>query len=145
MANYYGIARSNYFAVKDVDAFLAEMAKYPVEVITQPLKDEEGNQVDTLYGFIDADDDGGANIWSYYEDAEDGSGDYQDIEWAEVFQRHLQDDWVAIIMESGSEKHRYVGGLSLAFNNKGEKREIYLSNITTLAEELGSHILPAHY
>jgi hypothetical protein len=54
MANFYGQARSNYFAVKDAGSFLDEMTQYPVEVITQ---EKDGV---TLYGFVDADADGGA-------------------------------------------------------------------------------------
>jgi hypothetical protein len=139
MANYYGQARSNYFAVKDPEAFTTEMQKYPVKLITQ---ETDGK---TLYGFLDKDDDGGANIWSYYGETEDGDGDYQDIEWTEVFKRHLVDGWVAILMESGAEKYRYIGGLASAYNNKGEVKTIMLYDIYELAKGLGEHITEATY
>jgi hypothetical protein len=140
MANYYGTARSNYFLVKDPEAFTNEMSKYPVHIIT---KDVDGV---TLYGFLDKDPDGGANIWAYYPEDEDGDfGDIEDLEWEEVFKRHLADDWVAVIMECGAEKHRYLGGFAGAYNNKGETKTITLGDIYGLATNLGSNITEAYY
>jgi hypothetical protein len=136
MANYYGTARSNYFLVKDPEAFTTEMSKYPVTVIT---KDVDGV---TLYGFLDADDDGGADIWAYYEHEE---SDIEDLNWEEVFKRHLADDWVAVIMECGAEKHRYLGGFAGAYNNKGETKTITLGDIYGLATSLGGNITEAYY
>lgn len=136
MANYIGQARTNYFAVKDPEAFTNEMSKYPVQVIT---KEQDGI---TLYGFIDEDPDGGANIWCYYDD---DSEDLTDIEWEDIFKRHLQDDWVAILMESGSEKYRYIGGLASAYNNKGETKTVMLYDIYELAKGLGNRFTEATY
>jgi len=136
MANYYGKARSNYFAVKDAEAFTSEMAQYPIEVITRDAEDG------TLYGFIDEDPDGGADIWCYWDEEAD---EQIDIEWAEVFKRHLQDGWVAILLESGAEKYRYVGGMASAFNNKGEEKTIMLNDIYELAQGLGENITRAEY
>lgn len=140
MANYYGVARSNYFLVKDPEAFVNEMSKYPVEVIA---KEVDGV---VLHGFIDRDEDGGANIWAHFSEDEDGDfDDYEDIEWEEVFKRHLADDWVAIIMETGAEKHRYLSGFAGAYNNKGETKVITLGDIYALATNLGSNITQAYY
>ena len=107
MANYYGTTRTNYFAVKDADAFREELSKYPVEVITK----EAGvnGEVATLYGFMDSDLDGSGDVWNYYN-PETHEG--EEIHWDEVFARHLADGWVAIIITSGAEKHRYVNGFA---------------------------------
>ena len=136
MANFYGQARSNYFAVKDTNAFLDEMTQYPVEVITQ---EKDGV---TLYGFVDADADGGADVWSKWDE---DIADTVEIDWAEVFKRHLQDDWVAVIVSVGWEKYRYFQGDTVAFNNKGESKTINLEHIYELASDLGSNRTYATY
>ena len=146
MANYYGVGRTNYFAVKDAKAFEAEMADYPVEVITR--KDEDGKKV--LYGLMDANEDGGGWVWSHYRTLtdEDGNEEWADfeIDWTDVFARHLVDGWVAILVETGAEKYRYVSGYALAVNSKGETREINLSrDIDKLAQELGENVTDASY
>lgn len=135
MANFYGQARTNYFLVKNADAFLEEMQKYPVEII----KEVKNGQ--TLYGFMDADDNGGGNI-DYYTDEE---GNYLTTDWAEVFKQHLADDWVAIIVSSGAEKYRYIAGHATAYNNKGEEVHLDLSDIYNLANQIGSQFTLAEY
>jgi hypothetical protein len=140
MANYYGVARTNYFAVKSAEDFTAEMANYPVEVITSVNVAGE-----TLYGLMDTNSDGGGWEWSYVAEMEDEDGEpYEtdlEIDWVEVFARHLEDGWVAILMETGAEKYRYLSGYALAVNSKGESREINLSrDIDKLANELGENV-----
>lgn len=136
MANFYGQARTNYFKVKDEDAFLEELGKYPVQII----KEEKDGEI--LYGFLDDDSNGGGAI-DYYEDE---NGEYLEVEWAEFFKRHLEDNWVAVIIESGSEKYRYISGHATAFNNKGEAIHLDLSDIYALAtEKLGEKITLAEY
>lgn len=140
MANYYGQGRTNYFAVKDAEAFKDEMANYPVEVITT-----EGENGVTLYGLLDSNSDGGGWDWSYVAELEDEDGEIVEtdleIDWVEVFARHLVDGWVAILMETGAEKYRYLSGYALAVNSKGESREINLSrDIDKLAREIGETV-----
>jgi hypothetical protein len=140
MANYYGVARTNYFAVKSAEDFTAEMANYPVEIIT--TEDKDGV---TLYGLMDQNSDGGGWDWSYVAELEDEDGEIietdLEIDWVEVFARHLADGWVAILMETGAEKYRYLSGYALAVNSKGESREINLSrDIDKLAHELGDTV-----
>lgn len=135
MANYYGQARSNYFFVKDSEAFLEEMKKYPVQIIEQQ---ENGK---TLYGFLDADENGGGSV-DFYADED---GEYIEVDWRDVFKRHLADGWVAIIMETGSEKYRYLIGHAVAYNNKGETMFVTLEDIYTLATQIGENITRAEY
>lgn len=141
MANYYGVARSNYFLVKDPEAFVNEMSKYPVEVIA---KEVDGV---VLHGFLDKDDNGGGDIWTYYPDTDPDEDlpDYQDVDWADVFKRHLADDWVAVLMGTGAEKHRFLSGFAEAYNNKGETKTVNISDIYALATNLGSNITQAYY
>jgi hypothetical protein len=136
MANFYGKTRSNYFAVKDPEAFVKELGAYPVRVITQ---EQDGV---TLYGFTDNDEDNEGNVWTYYDDEKE---EYIEVNWLEVFKQHLQDDWVAVIMECGSEKYRYLSGFTIAYNNKGESKSLGLSDIYSLASGIGSKITEASY
>ena len=136
MANYYATARTNYFAVKDVDAFKKELKNYSVDVI-EDVKDGV-----TLYGFID-DNDGGfpSEYW------DDSLEDDRTINWEDFFNRHLADDSVAVMVEVGAEKHRYLNGYAVAYNNKGETAEISLDEIYVKAESLllGKNITRAEY
>jgi hypothetical protein len=136
MANYYGQTRSNYFAVKDAESFTAELENYPVKVITKEI---EGVK---LYGFLDADDDGSGEIWSIFNHETD---EFDEIDWGHVFKRHLQDDWVAVIITTGSEKYRYFVGDATAYNNKGESKTLNLEHIYQLGKDLGENITFATY
>lgn len=145
MANYYGQARTNYFAVKDADAFLADMADLPVEVIT-----ETTNSGETLYGFLDANQDGAGLDYSRIIEIENEDGEVEetdvDIFWTDILASHLADGHVAILMEIGSEKYRYLSGYAVAVNSKGETREVVLGkDIYDLAHELGDQITGVSY
>jgi hypothetical protein len=136
MANYYGQTRTNYFAVKDPEAFKKALAKYPVEVITQ-----ERDGV-TLYGFMDNDPNGGGDIYYHY----DSDGNVIEIDsYADLFKEHLEDDWVAVIMSAGSEKYRYLNGHAIAFNNKGEEIHLDLNDIYLRTGQLGANTTMAEY
>ena len=137
MANYYGQARSNYFEVKDATKFVEEMAKYPVEVITEKVDDK------TLYGIMDSNSNGGGLDWTRYDEETD---DYIEIDWVEILANHLADNNVAVLMEVGSEKYRYLNGIAFAVNNKKEFIRISLDDIYEKAKEtLGSQITTATY
>ena len=137
MANFVGKTRTNYFAVKDVEAFKAELSKYPVEIIT---KEQDGV---TLYGFIDRDDNGGGNVDFYYDEEAENNSD--DIDWLEFFQRHLEDDWVATIVTVGWEKYRYLSGHAVSYNNKLEGFHLDLADIIPLASHLGGKTTVAEF
>lgn len=135
MANYYGVGRTNSFAVKDIDAFREEVEKFAVEV---SVREENGKTLVTLF---DNDADGAGFPWETTEYGDDEGYtlvDTVEIDWEDIFARHLEDGWVAIIFEVGNEKYRYLNGTAIAFNNKREARRIDIHDITKLAEEIGS-------
>lgn len=137
MANFYGIGRTNYFEVKNPEEFLNELSELPCEIITKTVDGK------TLYGIMDSNDAGGGLEWQKYDE---DSGDYKEIEWLEIFSRHLADESVAVLMETGSEKHRYMVGYAVAVNNKNERVHVSLDDIYELAlSELGSKVTPAVY
>lgn len=142
MANYYGQTRTNYFKVNDPEAFKAELEKMPVHIITQELKNEDGEVIDTLYGFLDDDSDGAGSVTEYWDEEKEET---IDIDLEDLFKRHLADGWVAILVHSGNEKYRYISGDAVAYNSKGESVGVNLSDIYTLAEQIGEHITTAEY
>lgn len=136
MANYYGQARTNYFLVKDAEAFKAEMMNYEVNVIEQDIDGQ------TAYGIMDADNDGGGLQWSQFND---DTEDYDDLVWETIIGNHLRDGEVCVLMETGAEKYRYLSGWAIAFNNKGETRRVDITDIYDLAKELGTGVTQAEY
>lgn len=105
MANWYGTSRSNYFKVKDNDAF--------VEALNLTGIEHTFSKDDNTF-MVQGGDEG---YWpaSYFdEDADD------DIEFdiIQVIQAHLADDEVCVLMSAGAEKLRYVTGDAQAFTNK---------------------------
>jgi len=107
MANWYGTSRSNYFKVKDVEAFTADMDKHGIEYATK-FKDK--NDVFAVFGG----DDGFFNS-SYHDEATD---DYVDFELIDVIMPHLPDNEVCVLQSAGAEKLRYITGYAQAFTNK---------------------------
>jgi hypothetical protein len=132
MANYYSSARTNYFRVKDVDAFNAWAKEY-----------EDNYRVEV----VDKED-----TFSILFDGESGvptsrevDGDYHDIDFMGELSKHLADDEVAILHEAGAEKLRYINGFAIAINNKAERRVISLDDIYVYAKELGKNVTLAQY
>jgi len=139
MANYYGQTRTNYFPVKDAEKFVAEVADWQVEVITQ--KQEDGTE---WYGLMDSDSNGGGLSWTRYADDEGEEDEERD--WVTWLGTHVADGHVAVLMEVGSEKYRYFQGVTWAVNSKGESLRISLDDIYNLAtEKLGGSVTTATY
>jgi hypothetical protein len=134
MANYYESSRSNYFFVKDIEAFEAELKGSGLEISTKKIDDL--TQVCLL-----ASEENGFPFEKYDPDTFDS----EELDWSDIFKRHLVDNQVAIIMGAGAEKLRYISGWAMAFNNKGESKSINLDAIYDLAKELGSEITTATY
>lgn len=132
MANYYSSSRTNFFAVKSGAAFTEAMAKLGVEVC-------DGEEADTYY--LLGDGEGGWPHW--LEDEETG----EDIEFdfIELVAEHLADGHVAVFMEAGAEKLRYIVGSAVAINNKNERAEISLEDIYDGARGLGAHCTRCEY
>jgi hypothetical protein len=135
MANYYESARSNYFFVKDIEAFEEELKGSSLKITKKKIDDDL-----TLVALF-ADEEVGFPEGKYDPETFESI----ELDWTDIFKRHLADNQVAIIMGAGAEKLRYINGWAEAFNNKGESRAINLMQIYKLAEELGSEITRAEY
>ncbi len=138
MANYYATARSNYFSVTDEPRFLEDMQTLPdVSVHT---REPEGEQPRRFCLLADQGDGGG---WPCYRETADGEG--EDIDIADLVSGHLAAGEVAIFMEAGAEKYRYVSGHAIAINAAGDTCQVGLSDIYELAAQLGDSVTPAEY
>ena len=132
MANYFAQARTNYFKVKDPEAFIAHMNHYNVTVIARTLESGE-----SLYGFIDDNADGAGLDWSSWDERTD---EETDIPWVPILASHLAEGHVAIVMEVGWEAYRWLNGYAFAVNHLGEAVEVNLMDIYERAKTLGPHI-----
>jgi hypothetical protein len=96
----------------------------------------EGRYRETiLHGFISNTDFGGLPDVLYDDDGNE-IADFDDF--ISELSTHLMDGWVAVLMEIGSEKLRYLTGVAFAVNSKGEYKEVFLDQIYKSAESLGS-------
>ena len=114
MANYQGTFRSNYFGVKDVEAFRQFCKTHNLEFI------ENASQCGFL---MHPDTEGGFSISGWDSEAEEET----DI-LAEIAE-HLATDQVAIVMEVGQEKLRYLVGHAWLVNADGEQKFLSLADL----------------
>lgn len=134
MANWTGTARSNYFRVKDPDAFEAWVEMIGCEVIA----DMHGR-----LGFLPGDmSDGG--FPSTYDDEETGETFDIDIE-ADIVQ-FLAEGEIAVLQEIGSEGCRYLTGYSVAIAWDGRTTRVHIDDIYSKAgAEFGKRPANATY
>jgi hypothetical protein len=127
MANYYASARSNYFRVKDIEAFKAAM--HPdIEVsyeghVPDGHTPEPGTRVCLL-----CEADGG---WPCMIDPDPFNSDSEYVDWdvLDAVAPHLAVGEWCVIQEVGSEKLRYLTGYSRAINNKGQLISVDINDI----------------
>lgn len=137
MATYTSTARTNYFRVKDVDAFNKWIKQFTG---LDKIVHETQGTVGILF------DDGVPNVRWETELIEGEEIESEvEIDFMEELGLYLADEEVAVLQECGSENLRYVNGYAIAVNNKGERREISINKIYDLAKELGSKITRAEY
>jgi hypothetical protein len=106
MANYYATARSNYFKVKDLEAFKNWCRSLEIEPIDGDPDDDKTGLVAMISATPDGDGWPGCRV--------NENDEVVGIDLAAEFAAHLEDGWVAVLMEAGSEKSRYVAGWALA-------------------------------
>lgn len=130
MANYIGTARTNYFRVKDIEAFKKSVKDYEVIVINE----------DDKVGLLDNSWNGDFEYYLFNETTDEYD---EDTDLVKLVSKHLQDEEVAIFMSAGAEKQVYISGYSIAVNNKNEQRRIDLDDIYNIGQELGKNITRA--
>jgi hypothetical protein len=136
MANYYGTARSNYFRVKDE----AEFIKWAEGLGLEIIRDEAGR-----FGLLPGDMSEGT-FPSYSEEVEAKDPESMgEIDVLDEISKHLAPGSVAIIMEAGAEKMRYIQGIATAINDKGETEQVDIAEIYDRAKKLGKEITECQY
>jgi hypothetical protein len=70
-------------------------------------------------------------IWpsSIFKCYEDGTEDYEDIDFVDELAPHLADGEVAVLMTAGAENLRYVTGYAIALKNDGSTMTLDINNI----------------
>lgn len=138
MADYEAAARTNYFKVKDVEAFTAFISKLnDCVIITTAARDG-----DTLYGFYCETDHGTFPCTMYDEETHT----HTEIDVVDEIAKHLAPNSVAVFMETGHEKMRYVDGWACAVDNSGKQIHIHLTDIYDQAKAVfGSVPMLAEY
>jgi len=135
MANYTARARSNYFKVKNEAAFLAWAEKSKLEV-WDDIRDGR------KYFAICPDTENGDWPTDRFNEEDDS---FEELDVLLELSEHLDEASVAVLLECGSEKLRYLSGWAMAINSKGEQEHILLFDIYEKAKHLGSEITEAIY
>ena len=123
MAEWNGTARTNYFQVTDEAKFREWAEARALYVIA---KDAGGA---AFFGVYSETDDGGwpTNSWPDDEDVP------IEIDVVAELAAHLAEGQIAVLMESGHEKCRYVDGNAVAVDHAGNRVAIELRDIYDLA------------
>ena len=122
MADYIAKMRSNYFQVKNAKKFKVFCERYRLEAITE---DDKAKAADQRHGFMA---DGSIPTGRC-----NAKGDWIETDFLKELSRHLVKGEVAVIMEIGSEKMRYLTGVAVAVNAAGQATDVSLSDIYALA------------
>jgi hypothetical protein len=119
MADYIATARSNYFAVKNEAAFAAWCERRDLATWTDD-QDLSLHAIssDTCHG-----------DWPSYDPDEDG-----DFDLAQELAAHLAPGHVAVLIEAGAEKLRYVSGSAVAVHPDGRTVQLCLDDIYAMAK-----------
>jgi hypothetical protein len=130
MADYNATARSNYFQVKDPDVLSRELDGLDIVVLTDDAQDPR--RVVLLCR-------GDHGCWPSWRFDEEGDDDVE-VDLPAIIAKHLTDGQVAVLMESGAEELRFIGGVAVAVNNRGEQVCVSLDDIYERAKHLGEHL-----
>jgi len=132
MADYISRARSNYFKVKAFEPFQKWCENLDGGCILEQ-GDEDPELVTMLLERIP--------LLTFNEDQED----WEEVDFPSELAKHLQEGSVAVLIEVGSEKFRYLVGFAVAVNSEGRSVSLDLNDIYEKAAELGKTITRAEY
>lgn len=138
MSNDVGRARSNYFHVREPDAFHAALAAASPDLRVWT----HGEGTDPSFVAVCSDDPDTGSWPSGHYDADD---EWVELDLVALIAPHLREGEVAVLMEAGFQKLRYVFGHAVAFNNSGESVQLNLNQIYEQARPLGHRITHAEY
>lgn len=159
MANYVASARSNYFRVRDEDAFLVWVETVPGVVAYRdtPLGVDADVQDHAHPSYTLLVEDYDAGGWPCYRTARSGNlegHDEPEHAVADVYEdqeldlpaelaEHLAQGEVAVLEEVGAEKLRYLSAHAVAVNHRGEQIRLDLSEIYERVRRAGWEDAPS--
>lgn len=135
MANYMSTTRTNYFRVKDPEAFRTFMATVEGTEGSVELWEEKDNNGNLVFGFGTYGSLSG--ICDVGEAGTDVTSEPDYEEFINGLQDHVAEDDAVIILEAGNEKLRYVVGSATIVTS----RDCEYLNITDLAVSRVSALL----
>lgn len=157
MATYQATARSNYFRVRDHEAFAADLTSqfsgWDHEIVSAS---------DGSVGVLDTSGEGFPNIglpecgWTYAE-ADSHTPDTDEVckcgtavidhpsgDLLGTISRHLIDEDVAVLIEAGHAPRRCGVGYAVAINSHGDRQSVNIDDIYELAaSRLGGRVTEA--
>jgi len=135
MANYECVTRSNYFRVKDPEAFRKFMARvYGSDKVNLWEKKDKEDRLVFGFGLF-----GGISGYKAEEaDDDDDLEEYTDYDvFLDGLQQHIAADDAVIIVEGGNEKLRYIIGSAVVVT----KSAIEYFDVTNLATKRAAELL----
>lgn len=142
MSTYTALARTNSFAVRDAAALISDLERYGLSVGsfggTGDLvldTDKQGRlALFSSEGWPSFDEDSLAMRLGIDDEDMQVPSDHESL--VALVAAHLAAGQVAIFIEVGNEKFRYLSGRAVAVNSGGEQRQLDLDDIVGLAAEL---------
>jgi hypothetical protein len=119
MADWWGHSRSNYFKIKDRHAFVSWLN----DVGEVSVLAEENGLV-----AIAGESFGG---WPHVR-----GDDCEEFDFVGELSQHLAEGEIAVLIEAGNEKLRYITGHAVAVNSHGQRTEISLYDIYDQAHKV---------
>lgn len=129
MANWIGSARTNYFSVKDVEAFKSWARAASLVVFEK----------DGRFGVYSEDEYGG---WPSIVFDDDATDVHRDFDIADELASHVAEGEIVVCFEAGAEKLRYITGNTIAFKvtaDGADKISLALDDIYGLAASKWGH------
>jgi len=136
MANYISYARSNYFKVKDATAFKDWCNKMNIEASIS------GDPTEKELWMINP-NSSNEDSWPWDSIYDEETGTFSDSDFMQGLASHLQEGQIAVLIEIGFEKLRYLVGEAIAIAWDGTNEAITLERIYDLAEQRWG-IKPTH-
>lgn len=132
MANWYGIARTNYVKVKDVDALTKFLDDSSIEIHVHPMMPDY-----VMFSPDSMSDYGGFEYQTYDEDNNE-----VEFTWADDIAPHLCEGQILVVHQVGWEKLRYLTGFAIAVAWDGRMTDLSINDIYEKAREVFE--LPSH-
>lgn len=123
--NTIGLFRSNYYKVKDAEAFVKWCDRRGLEAV-------ESEEHPGLVGFVNDTNESGIPRFDW----ETG----EECDFFRELETHLVDGHVAIVIEISYEGESSLRGSAHAINARGDSVGFSLSDILSLASQLGEHV-----